>query len=578
MGWGPLPWPCSRLGAGKLHDTSHHSSQTAVLLSVPLKQALALVILSCLLWLPGFTALPVVDRDEARYAQATKQMVQTGDYIDIRFQDEARHKKPVGIYWLQSVSVKLTGVSDEIWAYRLPSLLAAMAAVLMTARMAAGLFGPPVFLPVGVLLAGCFLLGVGARVATTDAALLVSVLAAQWMLGKAYLKSFSPSALVNTAQAAIFWIAIAVGALIKGPVILAIMGLTVLALCVLSRSWRWLLHLRPIWGVPLFLAVLLPWFVAITLKSDGGFWVESFQKDILSKAVSVQESHGAPPGAYVVSLLLTFWPWTALLIPAAFTAFQQRKNPAVQLCLAWLVPAWLMFELAPTKLPHYVLPLFPPLVALVALTLRDWAQLPAWLRRGTVVLWVVLVAAVGAGMAVAPQAVGGAWSPWVMGATGLLVVVLCVALLRHSARPQTAMTQTAMNHAVLWAGGALVAFQVAFWQFTLPDLEQPWLSRTAAQLIAPYRAQCPGPVLSAGFEEPSLVFTLGTDTRLGAGRMPQLSVASCHLLLVDAHAWASVTAQLNGRVMVTLASADGYNYSTNEKAQLTLYRLEPAQQ
>ncbi len=539
----------------------------AVFVSVPLKQALALVLLCCLLWLPGFTSLPVVDRDEARYAQATKQMVQTGDYIDIRFQDEARHKKPVGIYWLQSAAVKLTGELDEIWAYRLPSLLAAIAAVLLTARMAAGLWGASAFLPAGVLLAGCFLLGVGARVATTDAALLVAVLATQWMLGKAYLKAFDALALVNTAQAAIFWIALAAGALIKGPVILAIVGLTVLALCVMARGWRWLLALRPTWGVPLFLAVLLPWFVAISLKSDGQFWVESFQKDILSKAVSVQESHGAPPGSYVVSLLLTFWPWTALLIPAAFTAFKQRKTPAAQLCLAWAAPAWLMFELAPTKLPHYVLPLFPPLVALVALALRDWAQLPAWLRRGTVVLWVVLAAAVGTGVAVAPQAVGGDWSPWVMGAVGLLAVVLCVALLRKPTQPGVA---------VLWAGGALVAFQAAFWQFTLPDLEQPWLSRTAAQLIAPYRAQCPGPVLSAGFEEPSLVFTLGTDTRLGAGRIPQLSPATCHLLLVDAHAWASVTAQLNGRVMVTLASADGYNYSTNEKAQLTLYRLEAA--
>ncbi len=525
--------------------------------------------LCCLLWLPGFASLPVVDRDEARYAQATKQMVQTGDYIDIRFQEEARHKKPVGIYWLQAASVQLTGVSDAIWAYRLPSLLAAIAAVLMTAGMAAGLFGASAFLPAGVLLAGCFLLGVGARVATTDTALLVCVLAAQWMLGKAYLKGFSPSAQVNTAQAAIFWIAVAGGALIKGPVILAIVGLTVLALCVVSRSWRWLLHLRPLWGVPLFLALLLPWFVAITLKSDGSFWVESLQKDILSKAVSVQESHGAPPGSYVISLVLTFWPWTALLIPAAFTAFRQRQNPAVQLCLAWAVPAWLMFELAPTKLPHYVLPLFPPLVALVALALRDWAQLPTWLRRGTAVLWVVLAAVVGAGVAVAPQAVGGEWSPWVLGAVAVLVVLLCVALLLKPAQPHTA---------VLWAGGVLVAFQAAFWQFTLPDLTQPWLSRTAAQLIAPYRAQCPGPVLSAGFEEPSLVFTLGTDTRLGAGRIPQLSAETCHLLLVDAHAWASVTAQLNGRVMVTLDSAGGYNYSTNEKAQLTLYRLEAVRQ
>src|SRR5215472_6181209 len=97
-----------------------------------------LVLVSLLAFLPGFFQIPPVDRDEARFAQATKQMIESGDYVDIRFQDENRYKKPVGIYWLQAAVVKSAdalGISDAhttIWLYRIPSLLGAVGAVLLT--------------------------------------------------------------------------------------------------------------------------------------------------------------------------------------------------------------------------------------------------------------------------------------------------------------------------------------------------------------------------------------------------------------------------------------------------------------
>ena len=70
-------------------------------------RAIALLVLVALFnFLPGFFEIPPLDRDEARFAQAAKQMIETGDYVDIRFQDEVRYKKPVGIYWLQAAAVK----------------------------------------------------------------------------------------------------------------------------------------------------------------------------------------------------------------------------------------------------------------------------------------------------------------------------------------------------------------------------------------------------------------------------------------------------------------------------------------
>src|SRR6266478_1725311 len=102
------------------------------------------MVVALLGFLPGFFSIPPIDRDEARFAQATKQMVESGEYVDIRFQDEVRYKKPVGIYWLQAGVVKLgeaAGVPrahTRIWLYRLVSLAGAIGAVLATYWAALG--------------------------------------------------------------------------------------------------------------------------------------------------------------------------------------------------------------------------------------------------------------------------------------------------------------------------------------------------------------------------------------------------------------------------------------------------------
>jgi len=96
-----------------------------------------LLVVALLSFLPGFFSIPPIDRDEARFAQATKQMLESGDYVDIRFQDEVRYKKPVGIYWLQAAVVRTASALGferaltTIWLYRMPSLVGAIGAVLL---------------------------------------------------------------------------------------------------------------------------------------------------------------------------------------------------------------------------------------------------------------------------------------------------------------------------------------------------------------------------------------------------------------------------------------------------------------
>src|SRR2546423_11696000 len=133
-----------------------------------------------ILYLPGLAAIPPLDRDEARFAQATRQMLDTGDFVRIRFQDEARNKKPIGIYWLQAAAVWAfsSAHSSAIWPYRLPSALAATAAVLLTFGFGARLFeSRPAGFIAAVLTASALGVGVEAHLAKTDAALLAPIVA-----------------------------------------------------------------------------------------------------------------------------------------------------------------------------------------------------------------------------------------------------------------------------------------------------------------------------------------------------------------------------------------------------------------
>src|SRR5207245_3936655 len=122
-----------------------------------------------------------LDRDESRYMQATTQMFETGNFVDIRFQGQPRYLQPAGIYWLQALSVSLLSAPADrkAWAYRVPSMIGATVAVLLTAWIGNLLFGAPTGFLAAVLLAASLILGVEARMAKIDAVLLAAVLAGQ---------------------------------------------------------------------------------------------------------------------------------------------------------------------------------------------------------------------------------------------------------------------------------------------------------------------------------------------------------------------------------------------------------------
>jgi 4-amino-4-deoxy-L-arabinose transferase-like glycosyltransferase len=533
----------------------------------------ALLLLFCLAaFLPGFATLPPTDRDESRFVQATRQMLVSGDFIDIRFQEQARHKKPVGIYWLQAAAVTAAGGPETagLWAYRLPSLAGAVIAVLATAWMGARLFGPGPALLAGLLLASSIVLTVEAHLAKTDAALLGAVMLAQAALLRAWLDRDEPQP-SRHGTAALFWGAVGVAILLKGPIVLLVSGGTAALLAAMARRGRWLLRLRPRPWLLLTVALVAPWLAAITWKTGGAFFAEAVGHDLLGKVATGQESHGAPPGFYLATLPLAFWPGI-LLVPAALPwVWAHRRAPAVLFCLAWILPTWLLFEAVPTKLLHYTLPALPALALLTAAAAPTWRERRRWLVGTGFFLWLLPALALPAAVILAAPLLEGRWDLLpLLAAAGVLL--LTAATLRFLGTRRLAHGLTAALAAALLAKGALLGL-------VLPRSPSLWLGPQLAA-AAKQAAPCPTTVLaSAGYREPSLVFTAGTETRLtdGAG-------AAAHLLADPACALASVDERAAPAFAAALAAAggaaeevtrvSGINTVRGRRQTLTLYRLK----
>jgi 4-amino-4-deoxy-L-arabinose transferase-like glycosyltransferase len=538
-------------------------------------QFLALIAFGWLALAPGIRALPPIDRDESRYAQASRQMLESGDFVRIRFQDEPRNKKPAGIYWLQAASAWLTGdfPGSEIWPYRLPSLLGALAALALTYGFGRSLFEPRTALLAAGLLGASLLMGAVARQAHTDAALLATAAAAQGALGSLYLarrrRETGPQAAVLT-----FWIAEGAAILIKGPVVPAVSLLTLLALSVADRDRGWWTALRPGTGVPIMLAIAAPWFIAISISGDGGFVADAVSRDLLPKLVSGQEGHGAPPGYYLLSMMLSFWPGSLFAVPALVHAWRRRGDPALRFALAWLAPAWIMFELVPTKLPSYVLPTFPALALITAhlvIAAASGAATPLDRRwpKAIGLLWLALALVLAATPAAIGMALGGGLD---LPALGLGLFGAALALwVAHTAwrrRWMEAATVAILGSAVMLA---------ADFGWILPAEEPLWLSRSAAASIARYNRSPDGSaaVASTGYTEPSLVFLVGTNVALvgpeEAAR--RLAAAPDRLALVrtDEDAAFRRAAERQAIAYRRLDSVRGFNYSKGQWVTLTLY-------
>ena len=326
--------------------------------------------------------------------------------------------------------------------------------------------------------ARALLLSTEAFIAKTDAVLCGSTVLSMAALAHLYLAQREDRAL-RLLHKLLFWAGMALAILDKGPVGPMVAGLALAALAVADRKGRWIGRIGWGWGLVLVAAVVGPWAIAITVSTDGGFWTGAVGGDLAPKLAGGHESHGAPPGYHLLASPLLLFPATALLPVALVTGWIRRSEPGVRFALAWLVPSWIVFELLPTKLVHYPLPLYGAIAWLMAAALIAPGSL-AW-NRWTRGIGAGLSLLAGTLLAVAliiygPKYGAGAGSPWLwLGALLVFCAGLAGALAVYRPEPWK-LGGVALGLGVLFhmvAGGGLA-----------PSLSKLWVSRGAANLVA----------------------------------------------------------------------------------------------
>lgn len=469
----------------------------------------------------GAISVPVTDIDEARFAQATRQMIETDDYVRIRVQDAERNRKPVGIYWLQAASVNTMRPFIErlntIWPYRLPSALGLMLASLATLWAGTVLFGARTGFVAAAIFAVGLLAGVEGMLAKTD-----SVMTGFSAVAFAALAQLRAGTKRPRIVALLFWAAVGCAFMIKGPLTAIAATMTLLALWVWERRAAWMKPLA-FWPGPLLaLAITLPWLIAIGLVTEGRFYTDLLLREVGPKLVAGGDHrHGGIIGYHLLWLPLLIFPATYALPAAARLSWSairaprnDEANSALRFLLAWSGSIFLFFELLPSKLIHYTLPAYPAIALLCAAGLfamrgKRWRTThPAGLVLFGVfgALIVGLMAFVSTFMPgyLADAGVRRAVATGLIGALTLGVAITGLILLR---RPTA--------RAAILVACALV-FSFSLRERLLPEARAMFVSNEAAAVMTRARLmpRSNQHFWIVGYEQPSIIFLTRTWVRL----------------------------------------------------------------
>jgi len=555
---------------------------------------LALALLCLAVYLPGFFTIPVVDRDEARFAQASRQMLESGDRVVPRVQGVPRLNKPPLIYWLQSASANLlTGGDasrDAIWMYRIPSLLTAIVTVLATWRLGLAMFDPRAAWLGAAILAACPVMYWEARQARADMVLVACTSVAVLLLWNLWRRLDRPRVRTPWPTLLAFWAAVALGVLTKGPITPLVVGLALVVLGTVTGRWAWMRRLRPLLGLCVVAAAVGPWVYLVAQQVGFGTYWATIHAETLGRAASAREGHTGPPGFHLVFLLVLLFPgsllvalalWRGLVrgtrsrpAPAGSGRLVRARHrlqtlaagrPAELFLLCVVTPSWVLFEVSGTKLPHYTMPLYPAIALLCARTVLAG---PAWLRRHLasrsahlalgawtvgVVLFIIavtvgVVAALGAGaIAIAVSSLVAA------GAIALFLrAVLAPLRERRMARVQI------LGLGVFIAGGIALGLAA-------PHISLIWTSRALARALDRLDPDAARPLGTVHYQEDSLVF----ETRGRIERVEEIPLC----------AWASIEhpgalviipakKAVNRSTFRELARVRGFNYSKGKSVDL----------
>jgi 4-amino-4-deoxy-L-arabinose transferase-like glycosyltransferase len=523
--------------------------------------------------LPGFFSMPPLDRDESRFAQASAQMLETGDFVHIRLQDEPRNKKPIGAYWAQAASVAMFSSAEAraIWAYRIPSLCGALLAAWATFWAGTALVGRRAAFAGAALLGASLLLSTEGMIAKTDALVAGFTTLAMAALARAY----AGAGAAGTRTMLLFWVALAAGVLMKGPLTPLVVGLCVIALCAWERRWRWLKPLIDARGAALAAAIAAPWFIAIALD-DGRFFAQSLGGDVAPKLLRGDEDHGAPPGVHLALLAFLIFPATLGLLPAFGDGWRALRAPrddaahrATRFLVAWAAPIWLVFELAATKLAHYTLPAYPAIALLAGAGVLRWLDAGGW--RKAALIGCYLVGGLGLAAVCAYLATLAPGDPGADLRRAVQAAIVAGGVLAMGATAMALARRADLVLAIAIATALALTFTAR--ERIAPEARTVLLTREAMQVIwrEGLHISPELPLLSVGYREPSLVFMAGTNTLLRQGGDAARDAAPGQTALVDSRERLAFDVGLAARGLAFTPFGDavrGHNYSNGESVTL----------
>ena len=526
---------------------------------------LILTLLSIVLFVPGISSIPVIDRDEAHFAQASRQMLEKNEYFQIRFQDKTRYQKPPGINWLQLSAVKLfsNAGSDEIWPYRLPSVFGAWFSVLLTYMFARRFIPDKCALLGSAFLACSLLLLVESHMAVIDTSLLSSVVLMQgalWIIYSGYQNKIK----THWIWSVLFWLAMAYGFVLKGVTPL-VGGLTLISLCIIEKNTVLLKRVNLFIGLILFVGISLLWLLQVNAAENSNYLLQMFQKDLLPKLKGGHESHGQPPLFHLAILPLTLWPASLFLWPGIVFGYRRKAEPWVKFLLAWIIPTWIFFELMPTKLPQYVLPTFPAIALLMASSLTAYGEREfkeGKLLKTLQVLWGVLTIGLVMGCLILPYFVMGRISPlsWVVFVTMTVLAILSVyyAIKKH------------YKYAVFSIFTLSVVSYPYIFSVLLPSLTPVWTTDLVKNAPVSQLNTTSQPLIAVGYHEPSLVMVFGTNGIVYTNNSGAVSAANRHadqLVLIDRKSMDNLPDEFKYDILWQHA---GFNYSKGKWLELFL--------
>jgi 4-amino-4-deoxy-L-arabinose transferase-like glycosyltransferase len=519
-----------------------------------------LVLLASTLFFVRVGAPGLFDADEPAYAGAAREMLERGDWVTPYFNGQPRFDKPVLFYWLILLTYRVFGITE--FAVRFWSALAGVGLVVLLWRAARRRMGDAAALWTGVAFSTNLLTALLARAAVTDMLLTFFVTAAI-LAGLAAVEQPDST---NRWAARGMWAAMALAALVKGPVGLVIPAMALGGCLLTLREVRaGLRRLVPWEGPALFLLIAAPWYV-LALSANGWAFIEGFViKHHVTRYTGVISSHAGPLWFYFPVVLVGFFPWSgflpAALWRAAGTARRRRAEAAedrlVVTCLCWLTGLFIFFSLAGTKLPSYLFPAFPAMALLVGSAIAISNVKPTTdnrpmssVDRLSVVSFQISIAATRP----VPRWVTSL-TPWLIGVTGgtLAVGLFLLPLIFDRVRPAArgVLDGVAPPTGIGWGLAALLLVGITaalagrgHWRPVLLAVTMCGFILTAALAVAPMaysiaqgslrefseeagRIVRPGdPVLVYGLNAPSVVFYANRYVRpIGAGAPGEVEAA-----------------------------------------------------